>query len=56
MKDNSEIIAPSLLLLCVRDISEIMTPSLLLLDVKDISAIMAAIHANSMLQPIVASI
>ncbi len=47
---------PSLFLLCVKDNSEIMAPSLLLFDIKDVSTIMAAIHANSTLQLIVVSI
>jgi hypothetical protein len=48
--------SPSLFLLRVEDNSEIMAPSLLFFDVKEVSAIMAATHANSMLQLIVASI
>jgi hypothetical protein len=48
--------SPSLFLLCVKDNSEILAPSLLLFDIKEVSAIMAVAHANSMLQLIVASI
>jgi hypothetical protein len=48
--------SPSLFLLCVRDNSEIMAPSLRVFDIKDVSTIMAATHPNSTLQLIVASI